>query len=94
MTGVRKIRTSVRQILVSLLLVYLSALLLATDGCTRAARAAIPANYGSMAVYSAAAAWLPAPYEEPLNQWQSMVRREANAVLQTAWLGEVFRCAK
>ena len=94
MNGVKRIRTSLRQILVSLLLVYVSALLLATDGCTRAARAAIPAHYGSTALNSVATAWLPAQYLEPLNRWQTMARRDAHALFDNAWVGGVFRCAR
>lgn len=94
MSGVKRIRSSLRQILVSLLLVYVSALLLATDGCTRAARAAIPADYGSMALHSATIAWLPAQYQAPLNQWQAAARRDAHAIFDNAWVGGVFRCAK
>lgn len=94
MDGVKRIRSSLRQILVSLLLVYVSALLLATDGCTRAARASIPAHYGSVAVHSAATAWLPVQYQAPLNQWQATLQREAHAIFDSEWVSGVFRCAK
>lgn len=89
-----RIRTSIRQILVSLFLVYLSALLLATDSCTRAARATFPADYGSVAVTWATTPWLPAEYREPLSHWQAVGKQEAHALFQAEILGEVFRCAR
>ncbi len=90
----RRIRTSLRQIGVSALLVYLSALLLATDGCTRVARATAPTDYGAMALTWAATPWLPAEYLEPWHQWQAVGNQEIHALFQTDALGGVFQCAR
>ncbi len=88
----KRIRSSLRQILVSLFLVYLSALMLATDGCTRTARAAWPSTYGGMAMEWATAPWLTAQDTAQWRQWQAVGEGALHALLRDPRWGEVFRC--
>ncbi|APW44061.1 hypothetical protein [Rhodoferax saidenbachensis] len=90
----KRIRSSVRQIVISLLLVYLSALMLATDGCTRTARAAWPSTYGAVALNWATAPWLAAEDSAQLRHWQAVGDGEFHGLLRDPRWGEVFRCAR
>ncbi len=74
------IRTSTRQILTSLLLIYLSGLVLAPDSCTRTARAQWPA----VALDQAAAPWLGPQERAMLNHLQEIGVREFHAVVPAA----------
>lgn len=88
----KRIRSSLRQVLVSLFLVYLAGLMLATDGCTRMARATWPSTYGWQGLHWAAAPWLSADRLARLHHWQLAGEYGVHAFLQQALLGEVFLC--
>lgn len=88
----RPIRTSARQILISALLVYLSALMMATDACTRVSRAAFPADYVAVALHWTTSPWLPPDYRTTLHHWQTQSQNAVHAWFQSEWLGAFFRC--
>lgn len=89
----KRIRSSLRQILVSFFLVYLAAVMLATDGCTRRTRATWPATYGWQGLHWATEPWLTAEHRAQLRQWNATGDHEISLWLQHDGLKEMFLCA-
>jgi hypothetical protein len=90
----KRIRSSVRQILVSLFLVYLASLMMATNGCARMTRATWPSTYGWQGLQWATVPWVNAEQLAQLGRWHVAGDHEVRAFLQQSIWGEVFVCAK
>lgn len=88
------IRSSLRQMLVCLCLMYVAALMLSADRCTRMHRAAVPVYAGDAAIdWVRGEDWVPAPYQETLDQWRGLAYGELQQLLQQRWMRALITCA-